>query len=121
MERHEHANRNISNKNINNKNILKKHLTSSNFKSPCSNNPKKNEKGPLCESFFRDRYLQAFVEEDFFPLHPLQLPFAEELAFPLVVFALAFLEDAFALAFEVISALASIFAAFFLPNIVFPP
>ena len=65
--------------------------------------------------------MQAFVEEDFFPLQPLQLPFADELDFPLVVFALAFPEVAFALDFDVISALASIFAAFFLPNIVFPP
>ncbi len=52
----------------------------------------------------------AFVEEDFFPLQPLQLPFMEDLDFP---------QDAFALDFEdIASAPASIFTAFFLPNIV---
>lgn len=71
--------------------------------------------------FSGTNYLLAFVEEVFFPLQPLQLPLADEFDLPLVVFALAFPQDAFALAFEVISALASIFAAFFLPNIVFPP
>ena len=75
----------------------------------------------FCEPFFLGtNYLLAFVEDVFFPLQPLQLPLVED-ALPLVVLALAFPEDAFALAFEVISALASIFAAFFLPNIVFPP
>ena len=62
------------------------------------------------------------MEEDFFPLQPLQLPFAElDL---LVVLQLVFPLADLAEAFPVISAPASmleVFAAFFLPNIVFPP